>query len=496
MRIGIVALLHESNTFSSQPTDLDHFRADLWVEGLAMRDALGDAHHEVGGFFAGLESLSSDTSIDVVPLWAARALPAGPITSDAGRELTRRMLALVQSALPLDGLLVALHGAAVCQSWPDADGHWLSVLRGQVGGTTPIVATLDLHANLSPLMVQCCHALIAYRTNPHLDQRQRGYQAARLLVDSLQQKVRPTMAAVFPPLAINIQKQCTDEPPLQAIYALADRQLQNPAVLSNSLLLGFPYADVAEMGAAAIAVTDNDPALAERLAAELGAELWRQRDDLRGELIGIEAALDQCETLSSGPICLLDMGDNVGGGSSADGTTLVAALLRRWPGPSFACIYDPGAVAACEAAGVGHRVPIAVGGKTDRLHGPPLELTVRVRSLHDGDFREDQPRHGGIVHFDQGRTAVVETDGELVLMLTSRRMVPFSLQQLVSCGLDPKRFRVLVAKGVNAPIAAYRQVCRHFIRVNTIGSTCADLAQLDFQHRRRPMYPFEMETDW
>ena len=134
---------------------------------------------------------------------------------------------------------------------------------------------------------------------------------------------------------------------------------------------------------------------------------------------------------------------------------------------------------------------LSVGGKTDQLHGAPIEVAVTVRSLHEGQFRESQPRHGGITEFDQGRTALCETDSGLTLMLTSLRMVPFSLQQLISCGLDPRQFRILVAKGVNAPIAAYREVCDRFIRVNTPGSTCADMTQLEFVHRRRPMFPFE-----
>jgi microcystin degradation protein MlrC len=185
------------------------------------------------------------------------------------------------------------------------------------------------------------------------------------------------------------------------------------------------------------------------------------------------------------------MGDNVGGGSAADGTVLAAAMHRRQSGRGFACLYDPGAVAECEALGVGRRARIRVGGKTDSLHGAPLELQLTVRGLYDGRFREPLPRHGGIADFDQGRTAIVESTSGLTLMLTSRRMTPFSLRQLTSCGLEPSSFRLLVAKGVNAPLAAYGEVCRHFIRVNTPGSTCADLAQLTYPHRRRPMFPWE-----
>lgn len=492
MRIGIIALLHESNTFVRQATTLERFREDLFLEGEAIREQLAASHHEIGGFFAGLDESNEHGDVVAVPLLATRATPAGVIAAEAFRYLVDLVLAHVRRAGPLDGILVAPHGAAVSEDHPDADGYWLSQLRQAVGPAVPIIGTLDAHANLSQAMVDSCNALVAYRTNPHLDQRERGREAAKLLVATLRGEVRPTMAASFPPLVINIERQCTSDPHLQRIYALADEQLGRPGVLSNSILLGFPYADVHEMGAATMVITDDDAAHAQQLADELAGLLWTARETLRGQLIGIPEALDQCEEDKRARVCLLDMGDNVGGGSSADGTTLAAALHDRRLGPSFVCLYDPQAVEACRAAGVRATLHLRVGGKSDDQHGQPLEVQIHVESLGDGRFREEAPRHGGIVEFDQGPTAVVTTaDRLLTLMLTSRRMVPFSLQQIIHAGLDPHDFRILVAKGVNAPIAAYRDVCSKFIRVNTIGSTCADLDKLSFYHRRVPLYPFE-----
>ena len=492
MRIGIIALLHESNTFVSQPTTLKQFFDDLYLEGELIRQQLASSHHEIGGFFAGLQECSRDEDVIAVPLLAARATPAGIITAQAMEYLVARMQSIVTATPDLDGILVAPHGAAVSQLAADADGYWLSKLRELVGRDLPIIGTLDAHANLSPAMVQACNALVAYRTNPHLDQRVRGIEAARLMVRTLRGEVRPTMAASYPPLVINIERQCTSEPHLQLHYQFADQQLSQPSVLSNSILLGFPYADVAEMGASTIVVTDDNAELAQLLADELGQQLWQHRDDFVGQLISLDAALQTCQADAHSRYCLLDMGDNVGGGSAADGTTLAAALLARHLGPSFVCLYDPEAVEACVAAGVEARLNLDIGGKIDDRHGRPLRVAARVVSLHSGRFREDAPRHGGIVDFDQGPTAVMETiEGNLTIMLTSRRMVPFSLQQIISCQLDPQQFRILVAKGVNAPLAAYREVCDKFIRVNTIGSTSADLQQLDYRSRRHPLFPFE-----
>jgi len=344
-------------------------------------------------------------------------------------------------------------------------------------------------------MVQSCDALIAYRSNPHLDQRERGIEAAGLMVRTLDGRIRPTMAAVFPPMAINIERQMTEEPPLAECYDVADRQRSKDQVLSNSVVLGFPYADVEEMGTSIIVVTDDAPERADRLAGELANCLWTRRHEFVGRFVDVETALDECMQLD-GPVCLLDMGDNVGGGSPADGTFIAHEIHKRRLPRSFVCLYDSDAVRQAEQAGVGQTVSLRVGGKTDARHGQPLAATCRVRSVHDGRFREQQVRHGGLASFDQGRTAIVETDYGMTVMLTSRRMAPFSLQQLKSCGLDPSEFRILVAKGVHAPVAAYREVASHFIRVNTPGSTCADTTRLEFHHRRCPLFPFELQMEW
>ena len=488
MRIGIIALLHESNTFSSQPTTLESFHEHLLLTGESIRAVMADAHHEIGGFFGGL----AEADAEAVPLLAARALPSGTIRAADFEQLMGQLISRLYDSGRLDGLLVAPHGSTVSERHADADGHWLHRVRCSVGADIPIVGTLDAHANVSQLMVDSCQALVAYRTNPHLDQRARGIEAARLIVRTIRGEISPIMSAVFPPMAISIDRQCTEESHLRPLYEMADDQLQQQSVLCNSILLGFPYADVGEMGSSVLVVTDGDRQLADQLATELADSMWNLRTRFRGEFTSVSEALRECETTAK-RICLLDMGDNVGGGSSADGTELLSNLRAARIGPTFGCLCDPEVVGVCEQAGIGTRFQLNVGGKTDKLHGPPMEIQGTIRSLHDGRFRETAPRHGGISYFDQGRTAICETDNGLTLMVTSKRMVPFSLQQLKSCGLDPERFRVLVAKGVNAPIAAYREVCDRFIRVNTRGSTCADMARLTYQNRRRPLYPFESE---
>jgi len=491
MRVGIIALLHESNTFIARPTTLNHFRENWLFTGETVRARLAETPHEVGGFFTGL----AQQQIEAVPLMAARAVPFGPIEAECFASLLDLMRTEVSAAGPLDGILVAPHGATVSELFSDADGHWLTELRSLVGPRLPIVGTLDAHANLSPKMVDATNALIAYRTNPHLDQRDRGIEAATLMARMVRGEIVPTQAAAFPPVAINIERQLSSDPHCQPWYQLADQVRDRDTVLSASLLLGFPYADVAEMGSSTICVTDNDAELAQQFAAEMARYLWSNRGEFAGQLLDIEPALDQVAELP-GPICLLDMGDNVGGGAPADSTHLLHAIHQRGVENAFVCLYDPAAVQHAAAAGVGAQLEMAVGGNTDQLHGEPFVSTFTVSGLYDGHFREPETRHGGFSECDQGPTAVVQGERGLTLMLTSRRMPPFSLHQLTTFDVDPKQFHVLVAKGVNAPVAAYAPVCRHLLRVNTPGCTTADMTSLTYHHRRRPLFPLEDDFPW
>ncbi|MBL8850196.1 MAG: M81 family metallopeptidase [Planctomycetaceae bacterium] len=491
MKVGVITLLQETNTFIAEATTLRHFEENLLLTGEPVRAAFADASHEVGGMFAGLDQ----AGIEAVPIFATRALPFGTVTDETYATLKSRLMDALASAGPLDGLLLAPHGATVSASVRDVDGDWMSAVRAHVGPELPIIASADPHANLTPTMVAAVNGLTAYRTNPHIDQKARGLEAASLMARTLRGEIRPVVAAAFPPTVMNIDRQCTDEEPCQSLCRRFEELRQRPGILSASLFLGFPYADVPEMGSAVLVVADGDRQLAERSALELGTLLWDRRADFVANLISPADGIEQARTLP-GPVCLLDMGDNVGGGSAADGTTLIHELHRRRLGPAFACLSDPEAVRRADAAGAGAKLSLRVGGKTDDLHGPPLEARFTVLQLNDGRFEEPEARHGGIRHYDQGRTAVVRTDDGLTLMLTTRRMVPFSLHQLTDFGIDPKSFQYIIAKGVNAPLAAYKPVCPSILRVNTPGSTTADIESLTYHERRRPLYPFEHDTQW
>ncbi|MBN8734613.1 MAG: M81 family metallopeptidase [Acidobacteria bacterium] len=478
-RIGVAGFLHESNTFLGVPTTYHHFTAASLTRGPALLHRWTNTHHELGGFLDALTAANAD----IIPLLATFAVPSGTITAEAYERIASELLDDLRAALPLDGLLLALHGATVSAEHPDADGELLRRIRDLVGPDLPIVTTLDLHANVSPRMIALANATVAYRTNPHLDQRDRGREAATLLLRTLSGEIRPVQALETPPMLVQISRQHTASPPAADLYAAIPEVLAWPGILSASITMGFYYADVEEMGAACFAVADNDPALARRAALHLSQHAWSLRHALTGSLPTPAEAVSQAIAANAspnprGPIVLMDVGDNVGAGSPADSTILFAEILRQNARNSLVILYDPAAVQACLAAGPGATVRLNVGG-------PPVPIEGAVRTLSDGRFVEPQIRHGGWGDYDQGLTAVVETADAHTIVLTSRRMAPLSLEQLISLGIHPEWKSILIAKGVVAPRAAYEPIAAEILLVDTPGVTSDNPNHFTY-HRRRP----------
>jgi microcystin degradation protein MlrC len=486
MRIALAGFMHESNTFNPLPTDRAAFAAQSFTFGPPMLDEWREAHHEVCGFIeaAGVEGF------EPVPVGMAWAVPAGPVTAALFDEVTGRLVDGLKRS-PADGLLLALHGAMVAESHLDADGEVLARLRAALGPDFPIVVTLDLHGNISPRLVEGCTAAVAYRTCPHVDQRECGRRAAALLVRTIRGEIRPWTALAKPPLIVNIMVHDTTRPPLKDFMDEARALESRPGILAVSLLPGFAYADVPQMGPSVIVVADNDLALAEREARALADRLWKARERLAARLPEAAAAVRQALRAEQLPVVLVDTGDNVGGGSAADGTVLLAELLAQGATDGVVCLYAPDEVRQCAAAGVGDPVQLRVGGKVDRLHGKPVEVRGRVQLLHDGTYVEPEVRHGGRRVNHMGLTAVVEIQGGNLLVLNSYRHPPFSLGQLTCLGIRPERRRVLVVKAAIAYKAAYAPIAGTIIEVDTPGLTAVNPHRFAYRYVRRPLYPLD-----
>jgi microcystin degradation protein MlrC len=514
MRVAIGGIMHESNTFAPATTPLEAFGVRRGEEIIA---AHRDTFHEMAGFIHG----GAECGFELVPTLLAGATPAGTVAADAFEALVGELVERLREAAPLDGVLLALHGAMAVERYPDGDGEVLRRVREALGPELPLVVSHDFHANISDALVDLSTALVVYKTNPHVDQRARGEQAAGLLAQILRGAARPTQALARPPMLLNILHQNTSAEPLRSLMEAAEALEAEPGVLAVNVAGGYQYADVFEVGPSVVVVTDNAMARARELAARLSDQLWGVRDRLSVDLPGPAEAVRRSTPppapllagegpgVRSYPVVLVDVGDNIGGGSAGDSTFLLSELLAQEAPGWMMTLADLGAAATCARAGVGQPVSLAVGGKTDTLHGPPVLVTGRVRSLHEGTYEEWRPRHGGQRWWDQGLTAVLEVGRHSstaefgpnaqrptpnaetppsYLVLTSRRHPPFSLEQLVSLGIRPERQRVLVVKAAIAYRAAYEPIAARIIEVNSPGLTCIDTAAFTYTRARRPLW--------
>ena len=484
--IAIGGIMHESNTFSDTPTDFEAFHTSVGDEII---DAWADTHHEMGGFIQG----AAQNGYTLYPTLMAAATPAGRVTDAAFDRLTEMLLQRLKTAPKSEGLLLALHGAMVVESYPDGDGELLRRLRAVFPAEFPIVVTLDHHANVSEQMVNLSTALVIYKTNPHIDQGHRGLQAAALMHRILSDGITPTQSLSKPLMLLNILYQNTSAEPMRSILNAAAELESRDDVLVANVAAGYPYADVYEAGPAFVIVTDDTRQLARKEAERLSEMLWNVRGRLTLDLPDAAAAVRQAINAEKHPVILVEMGDNIGGGSPGDSTIILSELLKQDAAEFVVVLWDVESVQACLRTGVGEEVALSVGGKTDRRHGKPVPIRGRVRLIHDGHFVETEPRHGGQKYHNQGLTAVVElaSPHRALVVLTSRRQTPFSLHQLLSLGVQPQGMRIIVVKAAIAYRAAYEPIAGEIIEVDTPGLTAVNPQHFTYGHLRRPIFPLD-----
>jgi microcystin degradation protein MlrC len=339
-------------------------------------------------------------------------------------------------------------------------------------------------------MVDAVNALVVYKTNPHVDQLERGLQATSILSEAMRGETKPVQVLKKPNVLFNIVFHNTNNPPMAALMESAIAAEQEEGILACSIAAGFQYADVPAMGPSVVVCADRDTALAKKTAERIGNQMWNVRNQLMPDLLSPHEAVARARRTSRPPVALFEIGDNIGGGSSGDSTFILSELIDQQADGWVVALFDPGAVDHCARAGVGSTVSLPVGGKTDDQHGPTLCVSGRVLGLHCGEYEERDRRHGGQRHHNQGLTAVLEVpspsgNASSRLVLNSRRTTPFSINQLRSVGIIPEYQRILVAKGTVAPRAAYEPVCSEIIVVDTGGATSVSRLSNEFVHARK-----------
>jgi len=495
MRIAALGLFHETNTFQSVKTDYEAFEEFEFLRGNEIAERHANSKFTLGGYFQAAQKFE----FDLVPLLFAFAGPTGTVTKDAFDRISEEMIDLLKQNGPWDGVLLAQHGGGVTEEYPDLDGEISRRVREVVGPDTPVVMTMDLHCNITQRQVANTEAIVAFRTNPHLDAVERAVEASEILVKTIQGEIRPVQHLVQVPMLINIVKQPTSFGPMKEIMDDVEEVLKKPNVLSVTCGQGFPYADVDQMGVSFLVVTNGDAKLAEEQANWLAKRAWDRRAELQNDSPSVEEAVSRAISapLDGKPTVIMDVGDNVGGGGPADSTHILAELmLQGLSGEKslLLSLFDPSNVQACISAGVGSTITLKVGAGTDDLHGEPIEVTGNVRAITDGKFEEPKPTHGGLRFFDYGPSVALDTEnGYTMLLHTIRGIGNMSREQYYSIGITPEDYKVVICKGTVSPRAAYEPIAREIIVADSPGVTSANMSSFSYMHRRKPLYPFEPE---
>ena len=485
MRIAVGGIYHESNTFFSQPMTMERFAEKDFHIGADILEHWRNTCSEISGFIEGAQQFN----FELVPTVMAWGMPSGALTSETYETLNGMLLNRLEEAKPLDGVLLSLHGAMVSEDFPDGDGEILRRVRQAIGPETPLVVTLDYHANMTEEMVRWPDAIICYDTYPHVDQAERGLEAAAIMNRILRQGLKPKLALARRPMLPYILCQLTEQPPMADAIALAHELEKRPEIVSVSVAAGFPYCDVPDAGFSVFVVGDNDEGVAQQAADQVADAVWNRRAEFQKSLPLADEAVRQALEEKSGLTVLVDVGDNLGAGTPGDGTVILAELLKQNAQGGLVLFCDPEAVEAAVEAGVRQRVSMKVGGKADRHHGEPVEIEGVVRTISDGVYRNIGPMRDGVLD-DQGRTVVIDTGGVLVV-LTERRMPMWNLQQLRALGIEPTRLSIIVVKAAIAYRAAYVPIANRIIEVDTPGLAAADVRRFDYKRLKRPIYPLD-----
>lgn len=359
-------------------------------------------------------------------------------------------------------------------------------------GDRPVISTFDLHANYTELMVDNADMLIGYDTYPHVDGYERGTEAVDMVARMLDGSLNPSLGFVQPAMLPALQVQFTGRYPMKKLIDEAHKMEEMEGVESITVAAGFPWSDIPEAGMSFIVTTNDDQELADSLANELADTAWDMRRDFLVSPTPVREALRYVAKAENTPIVLADIGDNPGGGAPEDGTVVLKAILEEGlSGGVLAVIWDPETVEKAILVGVGNISKFTLGGKTDKMHGSPIEVEGKIKNITDGKFTNLGPMSTG-AESDMGSTVVIDISGNDVIV-TSKRLQPYDLGLYASQGVDVKRKRFIVVKSSVHFRAAHEPIAKEIIEMDTPGLTSPRLAGFSFKNIRRPIFPLDVE---
>lgn len=509
MRVAILGMFHETNTFAVERNDTTDIPVDV---GQAIID---NAHPRdyVGGFV----EAARRHDVELVPIARVdfvRSFRGGMITADVFEYFLDMILEGLQEVGPVDGVFFALHGAMDVEApHQDAEAALIRAVREQLGDEMPFVGTYDFHSNYTE---DECSMLVPFplNTNPHIDSYERGMEAADCLVRMIRGEIVPvTRSIAVPIIGPNIgQSTWAHDPeeerrlPLFQLNELREELEKTPGVINLTIQGGYGYSDLPYTGMRIIATTDNDPELADELARKLAIELWAKREEIRTvrPIVPIDEGVQRAMAREDGLVCLVDLGDDPGSLCPADSPAVLESLIRLGAKDCALTIRDAEVVKAGMAAGVGATLSMNVGATIDQRFYKPLPVTGVVKSIDDGQYKICGPTHGGWSR-DVAKESFrdVNVGPRVVLRIGDKIDVIFSGGKtgkdrdfFKSAGIVFEEKRIVVVKSNQAHRASFDPIVDETIELDTPGVSTANYARLPFQHLPRPLYPLDREMEW
>jgi microcystin degradation protein MlrC len=480
VRVFAASLSCETNTFSPLPTGLAAFHERVYLPAGTHPE---DVTHCSAPLWVARQRCN-EWGWDLVEGLVASAMPGGTTTRLAYEALRDELLRDLRAALPVNLVLLGLHGAMVADGYDDCEGDLLQRVRALVGPQAVIGATLDPHCHLSAQMRSQADLLIAFKEYPHTDIVERAQELLALCHATLLGRVRP-LASVVDCQMIAVLP--TSREPVRGFVDRLQALEGQGAILSISVVHGFPWGDVADMGTKVLVYSDADAAPGLALARALADELNGLREALRLTYPDVDAALDQALALSGCPVVLADSADNAGGGAPGDSTFVLRRLLERGLAScALGPLCDPMVVRLAFAAGVGAQLWLRIGGKLGPVSGDPLDALCTVRALHPAMLMS------GLAGTTTplGDCALLQIDG-VELVLSSVRCQGIDIDLFTQLGCEPTKKKIVVVKSSQHFHASFSTIASEIIYVDSPGALCTDFSLLPYRNIRRPKWPMD-----
>lgn len=458
LKILLGGILHETNTFSTLRTRIEDFQVKRGFE------------------FMGEKPWCDFKNVEWAPTLIAYAPPHGLVEKSAYLNLKDEMLNRLSVLLPADGILLDLHGAMEVEGIGSGEADLVKNIREIVGEKVPIIASLDLHGNISHELAESTNLLTAFRTAPHVDSMQTKTRALTHLIRCIKKIHNPVNVLVKIPMILPGEFAVTNIEPAKTLYNRLNEIERMEGIIDASILIGCAWSDTpnTSLSITVVAAERKYVKQARELAERLAHEIWDRREEFKPEIkpLPVDEAVEEALRCREWPIIISDTGDNVTAGGAGDTTILLEKLLQAKAGGLLVnSIADSQAVYACAQAGEGSKISLELGGKLDRFNSQPINIKGMVK------------------HIDYPKLAIVKVE-DVEIIITSKRKVFTTIDEFKEAGINPFRKRIIVAK-LGYLFSDLRKIAKRNIWALTPGFTSLQIEKLPYARVKRPIYPLD-----